>query len=37
MVLKPYVTSIVSHVERIVINNMSKKTLPPKPLKILAR
>lgn len=37
MILKPYVGSIVDHVERIVISNMSKKSLPAKPLKILAR
>ena len=37
MILKPYVSSIVTHIEKIVIANMSKKILPAKPLKILAR
>lgn len=37
MILKPHVTSIVNHVEKIVIANSSKKVLPVKPLKILAR
>ena len=35
--LRPYVASIVTHVETIVSANMSQKTLPSKPLKILAR
>ncbi len=37
MIIKPYVSSIVNHIEKIVIANMSKKALPAKPLKILAR
>ncbi len=37
MMLKPYVTSIINHIEKIVIANMSKKLLPTRPLKILAR
>jgi hypothetical protein len=37
MILKPYVSSIVNHIEKIVAANMSKKNLPPRPLKILAR
>jgi hypothetical protein len=37
MILKPYVTSIVNHIEKIVAANMSKKVLPSRPLKILAR
>lgn len=37
VLLKPYVGSIVTHIERIVTENMSKKSLPAKPLKILSR
>lgn len=37
MILKPYVSSIVNHIEKIVAANMSKKVLPSRPLKILAR
>ena len=37
LILKPYVSSIVNHIEKIVTLNMSKKVLPAKPLKILAR
>ena len=37
LILKPYVSSIVNHIEKIVVMNMSKKVLPSKPLKILAR
>ena len=37
LILKPYVCSIVNHIEKIVVLNMSKKVLPSKPLKILAR
>ena len=37
LILKPYVSSIVNHIEKIVVLNMSKKVLPAKPLKILAR
>lgn len=37
VILKPYVGSIINHIERIVDANLSKKTLPSKPLKILAR
>ena len=37
LILKPYVSSIVNHIEKIVVLNMSKKVLPSKPLKILAR
>lgn len=37
IILKPYVSSIVNHIEKIVVQNMSKKSLPTKPLKILAR
>ena len=37
IILRPYSTTIINHVEKIVIDNMSKKQLPPKPLKILAR
>ena len=37
LILKPYVSSIVNHIEKIVVMNMSKKVLPAKPLKILAR
>ncbi|CAF0910115.1 unnamed protein product [Brachionus calyciflorus] len=37
LILRPYVTSIINHIEKIVSLNMSKKTLPAKPLKILAR
>lgn len=36
-ILKPHVTSIVDHIERIVTENLAKKNLPSKPLKILAR
>jgi U3 small nucleolar RNA-associated protein 20 len=36
-ILKPYVDSIVNHIEKIVIEGMTKKNLPPKPLKILSR
>lgn len=37
VLLKPYVASIVTHIEKIVTDNMSKKSLPAKPLKILSR
>lgn len=37
LMLRPYSTSIISHIESIVTQNMTKKQLPPKPLKILAR
>ena len=37
VILRPYVDSIVRHIEKIVAANISKKTLPAKPLKILAR
>ncbi len=37
LILKPHVSSIVNHIERKVLANMSKKELPTKPLKILAR
>lgn len=37
MILKPHVGSIINHIELIVSQNISKKTLPAKPLKILAR
>jgi hypothetical protein len=37
IILRPYSSSIINHIERIVTDNMSKKHLPAKPLKILAR
>lgn len=37
IILKPYVGSIINHIEKIVDLNISKKTLPTRPLKILAR
>ncbi len=36
-ILKPHVGSIVDHIDRIVTENLAKKVLPNKPLKILAR
>ncbi len=36
LLLKPYTNSIINHIERIVLANMSKKQLPTKPLKVLA-
>ena len=36
-ILKPHVSSIVDHIERIVTENLAKKQLPSKPLKVLAR
>ncbi len=36
LLLKPYSNSIINHIERIVVANMSKKQLPSKPLKVLA-
>jgi len=36
-ILNPHVSSIVDHIDRIVTNNLAKKVLPSKPLKILAR
>ncbi len=37
IILKPYSNTIINHIEKIVLDNMSKKELPPTPLKILAR
>lgn len=37
IILKPHSGVIINHIEKLVIDNMAKKELPPKPLKILAR
>ena len=37
IILRPYSSIIINHIEKIVINNMSKKELPSKPLKVLSR
>ena len=37
VMLQPHVETIVDHIERIVTENLAKKNLPSKPLKILAR